>query len=93
MTELFWNPPSAASDSTGKNAARATPMPALSAATRRSAAATSGRRCSKVDGTPTGLGRAVPPGDDEAFAEFERAVAEEGMRTFLDKENVIPFRR
>ena len=31
--------------------------------------------------------------DDEAFAEFERTVAEEGMRTFLDKENVIPFRR
>lgn len=30
--------------------------------------------------------------DDEAFAEFERTV-EEGMRTFLDKENVIPFRR
>jgi hypothetical protein len=31
--------------------------------------------------------------DDEAFAEFERTVAEEGIRTFLDKENVIPFRR
>ena len=31
--------------------------------------------------------------DDEAFAEFERTVAEEGMRTFRDKENVIPFRR
>ena len=31
--------------------------------------------------------------DDEAFAEFERTVAEEGMRTFLDKSNVIPFRR
>ena len=31
--------------------------------------------------------------DDEAFAEFERTVAEEGMRTFLDKGNVIPFRR
>jgi hypothetical protein len=31
--------------------------------------------------------------DDEAFAEFERTVAEEGMRTFLDKESVIPFRR
>jgi uncharacterized protein len=31
--------------------------------------------------------------DGEAFAEFERTVAEEGMRTFLDKENVIPFRR
>jgi hypothetical protein len=32
------------------------------------------------------------PSGDEAFAEFERTVAEEGMRTFLDKENVIPFR-
>ena len=31
--------------------------------------------------------------DDEAFAEFERTVAEEGIRTFLDKEYVIPFRR
>ena len=31
--------------------------------------------------------------DDEAFAEFERTVAEEGMRTFLDKGNLIPFRR
>jgi hypothetical protein len=31
--------------------------------------------------------------DDEAFAEFERTVAEEGMRTFLDKGSVIPFRR
>ena len=31
--------------------------------------------------------------DDEAFAEFERTVAEEGTRTFLDKGNVIPFRR
>ena len=30
--------------------------------------------------------------DDEAFAEFERTVAEEGMRAFLDKGNVIPFR-
>ncbi len=31
--------------------------------------------------------------DDEAFAEFERTVAEEGMRTVLDKGNVIPLRR
>jgi hypothetical protein len=31
--------------------------------------------------------------DDEAFAQFERTIAEEGIRTFLDKENVIPFRR
>ncbi len=31
--------------------------------------------------------------DAEAFAEFERTVAKEGMRTFLDKGNDIPFRR
>jgi uncharacterized protein len=31
--------------------------------------------------------------DEEAFAEFERTVAEEGIRTFLDKGNLIPFRR
>ena len=31
--------------------------------------------------------------DDEAYAEFERTVAEEGMQAFLDKGNVIPFRR
>jgi len=31
--------------------------------------------------------------DDEAYAEFERTVAEEGMRTFLDGGKVIPFRR
>jgi hypothetical protein len=31
--------------------------------------------------------------DEEAYAEFERTVSEEGMRVFLDKEHVIPFRR
>ncbi len=31
--------------------------------------------------------------DEEAYAEFERTVADEGMQAFLDKENVIPFRR
>ena len=31
--------------------------------------------------------------DDEAYAEFERTVAEEGMQAFLDKSNVVPFRR
>jgi len=31
--------------------------------------------------------------DEEAFAEFERTVAEEGMGAFFDKGNVIPFRR
>jgi hypothetical protein len=30
--------------------------------------------------------------DDDAFAEFERTVAEEGMKSFLDNGNVIPFR-
>ena len=33
------------------------------------------------------------PSDDDAFAEFERTVAEEGIRTFLDGGKVIPFRR
>ncbi len=31
--------------------------------------------------------------DEDAYAEFERTVAEEGMRTFLDNGNVIPLRR
>jgi hypothetical protein len=31
--------------------------------------------------------------DEDAYAEFERTVAEQGMRAFLDKGNVIPFRR
>ena len=31
--------------------------------------------------------------DEAAYAEFERTVAEEGMRTFLDSGEVIPFRR
>jgi len=30
--------------------------------------------------------------DEDAFAEFQRTVDEEGMRSFLDNENVIPFR-
>ena len=30
--------------------------------------------------------------DVEAFAEFQRTVAEEGMEAFLDQNNVIPFR-
>lgn len=29
--------------------------------------------------------------DDEAFAAFEKVVAEEGIETFLDNANVIPF--
>src|ERR1700689_3410846 len=40
--------------SVGKYAARATPMRALAAAMARSAEATSGRRCSKSEGRPTG---------------------------------------
>ncbi len=31
--------------------------------------------------------------DDAAYAQFERTVAEEGMRAFLDTAKVIPFRR
>ena len=31
--------------------------------------------------------------DEDAYAEFERTVAEEGMRSFLDSGKVIPFLR
>jgi hypothetical protein len=31
--------------------------------------------------------------DEDAYAEFERTVAEEGMQTFLDGGEVIPFPR
>ena len=31
--------------------------------------------------------------DDEAYAEFQRTVEEEGMNAFLDNQNVIPFKR
>jgi hypothetical protein len=31
--------------------------------------------------------------DEDAYAEFERTVAEEGMQAFLDKGKVIPFGR
>jgi hypothetical protein len=31
--------------------------------------------------------------DEAAYAEFEKTVAEEGMKAFLDQGNVIPFRR
>jgi hypothetical protein len=31
--------------------------------------------------------------DEEAYAEFKRTVADEGMQAFLDQGNVIPFRR
>ena len=31
--------------------------------------------------------------DDEAYAEFQQTVEEEGMRAFLDNQNVIPFKR
>jgi hypothetical protein len=33
------------------------------------------------------------PSDDGAYAEFQRTVADEGMRTFLIDGNVISFRR
>ena len=33
------------------------------------------------------------PSDNDAYDEFLRTVAEDGMQTFLDKGNVIPFRR
>ena len=31
--------------------------------------------------------------DEDAYAEFQQTVEEEGMRAFLDNQNVIPFRR
>lgn len=31
--------------------------------------------------------------DEEAYAEFKRTIAAEGMRAFLDQGNVIPFKR
>ena len=31
--------------------------------------------------------------DEDAYAEFQRTVEEEGMRAFLDNQNVIPFNR
>ena len=30
--------------------------------------------------------------DDDAYAEFQQTVEEEGMRAFLDNQNVIPFK-
>src|SRR3981081_3916861 len=53
---LLSKPAAAARLNTGKYAARATPICALAAATRRSAAATSGRRSSNVDGKPGSIG-------------------------------------
>jgi hypothetical protein len=43
--------------------------------------------------TGLALGLALTQCSQDAYAEFERTVVEEGMRAFLDKENVIPFRR
>ena len=31
--------------------------------------------------------------DDDAYAEFQQTVEEEGMIAFLDNQNVIPFKR
>ena len=33
------------------------------------------------------------PSDDVAYAEFQRTVADEGIQTFLDQGNVVPFKR
>jgi len=33
------------------------------------------------------------PSDASAYEEFERTVGDEGIRTFLDDNNVVPFRR
>ena len=33
------------------------------------------------------------PSDEDAYEEFQRTVADEGIRTFLDGRKVIPFRR
>jgi uncharacterized protein len=30
--------------------------------------------------------------DEDAYAEFQRTVAEEGIKTFMDKGNVVPFK-
>src|SRR5437773_4360913 len=53
-------PPDALSVTVGKKAALATPICAFVAATRRSAAATSGRRSRSSDGTPTGIAGGAP---------------------------------
>ncbi len=50
----------------GKNALSATPICALAAAIRRSAAAMSGRRCNSADGSPAGI--AGSPGGPAAGA-------------------------
>eukprot|EP01022_Parablepharisma_sp_SALTPOND_P004192 TRINITY_DN118_c0_g1_i1.p1 TRINITY_DN118_c0_g1~~TRINITY_DN118_c0_g1_i1.p1 ORF type:complete len:1977 (+),score=693.89 TRINITY_DN118_c0_g1_i1:34526-40456(+) len=55
----LWQPPEADSVRLGKQAALATPILALAAATRRSAAATSGRRSSSIEGRPCGTGGAT----------------------------------
>ena len=31
--------------------------------------------------------------DDDAYAKFQQTVEEEGMRAFLDNQNVIPFKQ
>ena len=31
--------------------------------------------------------------DEDAYAEFQQTVEEEGIRAFLDNQNVIPFKR
>ena len=55
----------------GKKAALATPISALAAAMRRSAAAISGRRCSKVDGTAVGASGSLSALVSEAMAKSD----------------------
>ena len=55
-----WNPPVASEVTAGKNAADATPICALAEATRRSAAAMSGRRSSMRDGRSGGIAAGRP---------------------------------
>ena len=72
----LWNPASRPSDRSGKYAARATPIRAFAAATRRSAAATSGLRSSSVDASPVGIdgtpGSAATGGSENVDADSRR---------------------
>src|ERR1017187_3591836 len=54
-TEVLCEAPDPPRLSTGKYAARATPICAFASSTRRSAAAIFGRRSSNCDGTPAGI--------------------------------------
>ena len=75
----LWNPASRPSDRSGKYAARATPIRAFAAATRRSAAATSGLRSSSVDASPVGIdgtpGSAATGGSENVDADSPTSAA------------------